>query len=461
MMKAPVSIATAVTGLAIAELEPPPGGGGFTSYQSDGAPTHIAVPSSASDADLAVRCHEYGHLLLREVQNSLDHTKYPNAVLQAVLDVHTNQYMLAHGVPAVGYLPLHEPGRVRDKSVNLVDRILTAYRSYGLLNPPPTRLARPLRKRVVACQRIAARAVTAADLERACEELTRILTQPEPPPPPPRPGGRARVDPSGNPSGEPGRTPPPPEPSDGPVDCPTNPYPAPSPLNPKELNRILQRLAKREIERFGKKPKPPKNSEHPLQGVEIDPKNPQWMTMEIRQPTLNRRLRQARDYGRASKPSWSDGPFRFPLRALPGGVGDGRVFGSVQRGKRGTVLIDFSGSMDLEPHHIVEILAACPRMMVATYCGCASKNHGVLTVLARHGRIAADEAVSAYGQNNGVDGPALHWLARQPAPRYWISDGQVNGLGGKYSPLLWQECEAICRAHSIRRFFNLEDFLQR
>ena len=58
-----------------------------------------------------------------------------------------------------------------------------------------------------------------------------------------------------------------------------------------------------------------------------------------------------------------------------------------------------------------------------------------------------------------IDGPALDWLARQPEPRFWLSDGQVTGIichGPEELPAAIGRAErvspAACRTHAARRF---------
>jgi hypothetical protein len=50
-----------------------------------------------------------------------------------------------------------------------------------------------------------------------------------------------------------------------------------------------------------------------------------------------------------------------------------------------------------------------------------------------------------------IDGPALHWLAKQSHPRIWVSDGQVTGVNDRMSGINSLECPALCRQQSIDR----------
>jgi hypothetical protein len=477
-MKKPSTIASAIAGKKINELGPLPQGGGLTSFdKTTGEPLAIAAPETAADPDLAIRVHEYGHIILRKLQNGLHAKGFPDSVVQAVLDVNTNQWLLEHGASAVAKLPLEAPLQYGKKDVNLIDRILVAYRSWGLENPPAVKLDPGLKRKIEAVQRIAAYGSTLDHLVRAAQELVILLNQPDAPPPPPKGDEsptKVRIQ-----KGKP-------DPESKPVDLsqveeveideesfdeetdsigltgadsgedpgPPPPKSEPSLAVQMALEKISQRHREEENRRLNRRIN--QKNKTPLWGEKMDPNHPKWMTMKIEKPELQRRLQQVREYGKANKPSYA-GPMRFPLRALPG-VGDGKVFGSVLRGKRGTVLIDWSGSMSLEHKDLEKLLKEVPRMQVAAYSGRTWDNEGELRILAKHGRMAKPKDVVQYGQANGVDGPALEWLARQPGPRYWICDGHVTGLEDQYSPKLNREALKIAKEHHIRRFDKLQNF---
>ncbi len=114
---------------------------------------------------------------------------------------------------------------------------------------------------------------------------------------------------------------------------------------------------------------------------------------------------------------------------------DRAVFRRPLRRWGGSVLIDTSGSMRLGSDDIDAILAASMGVaLVAIYSG--SEGEGELRVVARGGRRAATEQLEPFGGGNIVDLPALDWLARQPRPRIWVSDGGVTGIGDHPSPEL-------------------------
>jgi len=134
---------------------------------------------------------------------------------------------------------------------------------------------------------------------------------------------------------------------------------------------------------------------------------------------------------------------------------DGRVFSRVRRQHGGSVLVDCSGSMSLEPKDLKKILSHSPGATVACYSG--NVRDGVLRVLAQDGRQVSDEFVAApAGGANVIDGPALRdWLSKQSKPRIWVCDGQVTGCGDRQSALNTLECEAVCRRSGIVRQDNV------
>ena len=134
---------------------------------------------------------------------------------------------------------------------------------------------------------------------------------------------------------------------------------------------------------------------------------------------------------------------------------DGRVFLRRRRRRGGTVLIDASGSMCFGPTELQRITAAAPLATVAIYAGRGAS--GTLAIVAARGRMASSDDISALlGRGNVVDGPALRWLAQQPEPRIWISDGQVTGTRDRPSTDLVVDAIRICQQAGIRRVAKAE-----
>lgn len=130
---------------------------------------------------------------------------------------------------------------------------------------------------------------------------------------------------------------------------------------------------------------------------------------------------------------------------------DGRVFTRRRRQRGGTVLIDASGSMRFSPSDLERVITAAPLATVGIYGG--RGRSGTLTIVASKGRMAASALIKAASCQHGnvVDGPALRWLARQPEPRIWISDGRVTGIADQPSSDLAVDAIHICRKARITR----------
>lgn len=175
----------------------------------------------------------------------------------------------------------------------------------------------------------------------------------------------------------------------------------------------------------------------------------QWGTMTVREMPLTDRLprsmrgRQRRATDTGAVP-----------RAMHRLTVDGRVFGrKLPRPGGGTVLIDQSGSMNLNPAEVLALMERFPGAQVATYAGSGSR--GELRIIAKNGRRASEKDCFHPWGNNVVDGPALEWLAGQPGPRMWVSDGYVTGCSASPTAGLLLDAGRIMAAGNIRRVERL------
>lgn len=130
---------------------------------------------------------------------------------------------------------------------------------------------------------------------------------------------------------------------------------------------------------------------------------------------------------------------------------DGRVFARKTRRpgtlQKGTVLIDVSGSMNIETADIAALVERLPQATIAIYSGDGKR--AWIVVVAKNGRRVADIDGPDVPRNGGntCDGPALLWLSRQDSPRIWICDGFVTGRGDNFIDPA--ECAAIMQAGQI------------
>ena len=115
----------------------------------------------------------------------------------------------------------------------------------------------------------------------------------------------------------------------------------------------------------------------------------------------------------------------------------------------GAVLIDNSGSMAFTAHDVESLVQAAPGVTIAHYSG--SGDGGILEIVCENGRRATTEYLEATYGGNGVDGPALEWLAQQNGPRVWVSDGLVTGKYDSTGVALVHDCMNICNKADITR----------
>lgn len=155
-----------------------------------------------------------------------------------------------------------------------------------------------------------------------------------------------------------------------------------------------------------------------------------WGPMHVVLAPLSRNFRaHVRRKGVASP----DGPIpKFFQRWFA----DKMLFERKGRRRGGTLLIDASGSMGWAWESTRELIEAAPAMTIAIYSShldhLYNGTKGILTIIARDGKLVTKgwDKIGDGGHGNGnvVDGPALAWLARQPRPRVWLSDGDVTGV---------------------------------
>lgn len=169
--------------------------------------------------------------------------------------------------------------------------------------------------------------------------------------------------------------------------------------------------------------------------------------LDVREPARTETVRRRRAPARR----WSDcGAVPLGWHRLPS---DGTVFGTRRRARGGTILCDASGSMEYSDDDLRRIMTIAPAATVAFYSG--ATHGGYLVVAVRDGRAASLRSVRDGLERLGgncVDLPALQWLARQPAPRFWVTDEEVgcsSTVGFGKGSLSWQECRAAATAAGV------------
>ena len=144
------------------------------------------------------------------------------------------------------------------------------------------------------------------------------------------------------------------------------------------------------------------------------------------------------------------------------------------RGRRpgGTLLVDVSGSMRWSREQTLALINATPALTIALYSSRydnSARFWGRLTLIARDGKAAAQDYNwrSLHGPANACDGPALAWLARQPGPRVWFSDGAVTvainrryGGGESVTPQGIEDATRLVKLGNITRTTDVDDVVR-
>jgi hypothetical protein len=161
---------------------------------------------------------------------------------------------------------------------------------------------------------------------------------------------------------------------------------------------------------------------------------------------------------RRARPATSGSTMRYPSRLFTDD--QKRAFAQRVSVHGGIVIIDQSGSMDLDASALSALLQRAPDALVVGYShrpgdGGATPN---VWILADRGAVA--QSCPSGNVGNGVDGPVLHWaLARRRGsePLIWVTDGQVTDSHDHPDDTLTTECATLVREHRIRLVREMPD----
>ncbi|HEY5104134.1 MAG TPA: hypothetical protein VII65_03730 [Acidimicrobiales bacterium] len=154
---------------------------------------------------------------------------------------------------------------------------------------------------------------------------------------------------------------------------------------------------------------------------------------------------------RRVRPTATGAILRYPGRLLTDT--QRRAFSQKTTRHGGVVIIDQSGSMDLSPNALRDILRSAPSALVVAYShrpGDVGSTPNAW-ILVERGKIATTCPTGNVG--NGVDGPILQWALSQRCghePVVWVTDGQVTDSHDHPDEVLTQQCANLVRRHRIR-----------
>ena len=150
------------------------------------------------------------------------------------------------------------------------------------------------------------------------------------------------------------------------------------------------------------------------------------------------------------QPSVSGTVMRYPGRLLTDDAR--RAFASKHPRAGGVVVVDQSGSMDIDVEDLERLLVRAPNAIVVGYSHRPGDRGGAVNawVLATRGAVTFSPRAGNIG--NGVDGPTLRWALDQRVgrePVVWVTDGQVTDSNDHPCEALSEECARLVRRHGI------------
>lgn len=160
---------------------------------------------------------------------------------------------------------------------------------------------------------------------------------------------------------------------------------------------------------------------------------------------------------RRARASTSGASMRYPSRLLTDE--HKRAFATRSAFHGGIVIIDQSGSMDIDEASLTTLLRRAPDALVVGYShrpGDTGLTPNVW-VLADRGSVA--RTIPSGNIGNGVDGAVLEWALRRrhaSEPIVWVTDGQVTDSHDHPDEQLTVDCAALVRRHRIRLVKELD-----
>jgi len=161
---------------------------------------------------------------------------------------------------------------------------------------------------------------------------------------------------------------------------------------------------------------------------------------------------------RHARPSTSGPTMRYPSRLLTDDRK--RAFARRSTFHGGVVIIDQSGSMDLDEATLSTLLLRAPDALVIGYSHRPGDNGSTpnVWILADRGSVATKVPSGNIG--NGVDGAVLEWALRRrrgSEPVVWVTDGQVTDSHDHPDEGLTCACAELVRLHRVRLVRELCD----
>lgn len=189
---------------------------------------------------------------------------------------------------------------------------------------------------------------------------------------------------------------------------------------------------------------------------EIDSRGVTWGKMSVLECKLENDM--PRTWKQRHKPQYV-GSLRYIHRSIT----DMKVWGLKDRSIPPlAVLIDCSGSMEIESAAISAILEKQPASIVAGYSGEGAR--GAVYVIGANGKYATEDKIEKTrincGFGNIVDGPALVWLSKQKGRKIWISDGYVTSAMERRTREAGDFCGEFIKKAGIEYYLSIDEFFE-
>ena len=161
---------------------------------------------------------------------------------------------------------------------------------------------------------------------------------------------------------------------------------------------------------------------------------------------------------RRARASASGTVMRYPSRLLDDELR--RAFTQSRSVHGGVVIVDQSGSMDIDDDEVAALMRHAPNAIVVGYSHRPGSmvNTPNVWLLANRGTVAVHARAGNVG--NGVDGPVLEWALshrRAREPVVWVTDGQVTDSHDHPDEHLTDVCARLVQHHGI---VLVQDFTQ-
>ena len=131
-----------------------------------------------------------------------------------------------------------------------------------------------------------------------------------------------------------------------------------------------------------------------------------------------------------------------------------RIFDRVERQQGGIVVIDCSGSMQLDSQEVKEIVRYASGCTVIAYSHMGAGRPNAW-ILAQDGAVISEADMPEMGKGNGVDEPVLAWAIKnrkKPSdPIVWVCDGHVTDCNDESSITVREACSKLAVEGKVRQ----------